>query len=155
MSDFVPQSIELQGSFTLSGRTEPVFQLFSPLGEIRWVPGWSPELLHPPGASWEVGLVFRTREELGDAIWIVTKLDHETHSVEYHRVENGRYVARVAVRCIARGECQTEVHAAYTFIGLSERGNGDIALMTPAAYEEKMARWQRWIQDCLSKGTPR
>jgi len=31
------------------------------------VPGWDPELLHPPGVEWEEGLVFRTREESGGA----------------------------------------------------------------------------------------
>jgi len=52
---------------------------FSPLGERLWVPDWEPEILHPPGESWAQGLIFRTREEKGDAVWLVTALDRAGH----------------------------------------------------------------------------
>ena len=154
MGDFQPRSVELTGSFRIESPAPEAFELFSPLGETLWVPGWSPELLHPPGASWERGLVFRTREERGEAIWVVTKLDREGQTVEYHRVEPGRYVARVAVRCVAHGERETEVHVAYTFVGLSETGNAEIAFMTPEAYEQKMERWKGWITRHLGLRLP-
>lgn len=140
-----PRTIELRGGLVVEGPPEEVFELFSPLGEKAWVPGWDPELIHPPGVTWERGLVFRTREERGEAIWIVTALDRRRHEVEYHRVEPGRYVARVSVVCSARGERQTEVRVTYGFVGLSPAGNEDIARMSAEAYEEKMRRWQGWI----------
>jgi len=146
---FQAKSITLGGSFTLPVPPESAFGLFSPLGEKRWVPGWDPELIHPPGVAWERLLVFRTREERGEAIWVVTALDGARHEVEYHRVESGRYVARVEVRCAARGT-GCEVYVTYTFIGLSEVGNQDIAAMSPPAYEEKMKRWQAWIEAHLA-----
>lgn len=139
-----PRSVELSGRFRTPCDVATAFELFSPLGEKLWVPGWDPELLHPPGRSWERGLVFRTREERGDAIWIVTALERQRHEVEYHRVEAGRYVARVMVGCRAV-DGDTEVEVRYVFVGLSEIGNDDIAAMTGAAFEEKMRRWQRWI----------
>jgi hypothetical protein len=142
---FTARSIELSGGFTLPVAPEACFELFSPLGEKRWVPGWDPELIHPPGAAWERGLIFRTREERGDAIWIVTALDRGRHEVEYHRVEAGRYVARVHVRLSPVAAGGTAVQVTYTFIGLSEAGNQDIAAMSPAAYQEKLARWRGWI----------
>lgn len=147
---FTARSIELTGAFTLPAPPEATFELFSPLGEKAWVPGWNPELIHPPGASWERGLVFRTQEERGEAIWIVTALDRDRHDVEYHRVEAGRYVARVHVRCSPQGTGQTDVRVTYTFIGLSEVGNQDIAAMSSEAYLEKMKRWQGWITAYLS-----
>jgi hypothetical protein len=147
---FTARAIELSGTFTLPISPETAFGLFSPLGEKAWVPGWDPELVHPPGASWERGLIFRTREERGDAIWVVTALDHDTHEVEYYRVEAGRYVARVNVRCSAGPDRRTDVRVTYTFVGLSEVGNQDIAAMSEAAYEEKMRRWQGWITKSLT-----
>jgi len=147
---FTARSIELTGTFTLPGPPEATFELFSPLGEKAWVPGWSPELVHPPGTTWGRGLVFRTQEERGEAVWIVTALDREQHDVEYHRVEAGRYVARVHVRCSEVEGRQTEVRVTYTFIGLSDVGNRDIAAMTSEAYAEKMKRWQGWIAAYLS-----
>lgn len=65
---FAPKSIELSGSFTLGVPPDTAFELFSPVGEKSWVPGWNPELLHPPGVTWERGLIFRTQEERGEAI---------------------------------------------------------------------------------------
>ena len=122
-----------------------MFELFSPLGEKLWVPGWNPELLHPPGVSWARGLIFRTQEERGEAVWVVTTLEREAHQVEYHRVESGRYVARVRVACIAGANGETQVATTYFFVGLSPAGNADIALMTKELYVEKMRRWERWI----------
>ena len=80
---------------------------------------------------------------------MVTALDRDRHEVEYHRVEAGRYVARVDVRCASRAPDQTDVRVTYTFVGLSEVGNQDIAAMSQQAYEEKMRRWQGWITKSL------
>jgi hypothetical protein len=125
VSQFASKSVRLLGKITLAGRVDEVFQLFSPLGERRWVPDWNPELLHPPGVSWEEGLIFRTREETGDAIWVVTRLDRVRHEVEYHRVEPGRYVARIEVGCAEVADQVTEASTLYEFIGLSESGNAE------------------------------
>jgi len=128
-----------------------VFPLFSPVGEKLWVPGWDPELLHPAGTEWAEGLVFRTREERGDAIWIVTRLDRPAHDVEYHRVEPDRYVARIHVHCVAAGQAATDASVEYEFIGLSESGNAEIAAMDEPGYAAKMARWTQWINDHLRR----
>jgi hypothetical protein len=151
MSEFQAKSIQLRGGFRLSGPVNEVFPLFSPLGEKSWVPEWSPELIHPPGVSWQRGQVFRTREEQKEAVWIVTQLNPELHEVEYYRVEPGRYVARVAVLCTSVPEGQTEVHTEYDFVGLSESGNAEISAMDTKSYDAKMKRWQGRISDSLAK----
>src|SRR3990172_4006129 len=137
MSQFASKSSRLVGKITLAGPVDEVFQLFSPLGEKLWVPDWNPELLHPPEVSWEAGLIFRTREETGDAIWVVTLLDRAAHKVEYYRVEPGRYVARIEVSCAGNAEQTTEASTVYEFIGLSESGNAEIAAMTQDSYGQK------------------
>jgi hypothetical protein len=82
---------------------------------------------------------------------VVTRLDQAARTVTYHRVEAGRYVARVEVACRGLGPEQTEAHVGYTFVGLSEVGNADIAAMSPGAYDEKMARWKGWIEAFLER----
>lgn len=144
---FSARSVELSGGFAVDRPVDEVFELFSPLGETRWVPGWEPELLHPQGVSWARGLIFRTREARGEVVWIVTALEYDAHAVEYHRVEPGRYVARVSVRCAAQAERRTQVTVSYAFVGLSDEGNQEIALMTPASYAQKMQRWTDWIAE--------
>lgn len=146
--------MRLRGRIRLDGPIDRVFELFSPVGEKLWVPGWDPELLHPKGVEWDVGLIFRTKEEQGEAIWIVTRLDRSAHDVEYHRVEPGRYLARVTVRCTALGANRTEASTEYEFVGLSERGNAEIAEMDDEAYAAKMERWRRWIDEYLHRNAP-
>lgn len=140
-----PRTAEFSGRFTLAGEIDRLFELFSPLGERAWVPGWDPQLLHPPGAAWEPGLIFRTPEETGDAVWIVTQLDRRAHEVEYHRMEPRRYVARVSVACATLAGGGTEVRVRYAFVGLTAEGNAEVERMTADAYREKLERWQRWI----------
>jgi hypothetical protein len=113
---------------------------------MLWVPEWAPEYLYPADTKWAEGQIFRTREEMGEAIWLVTRLDRALHRVEYHRVEPGRYVAHIAVSCRPLPNRRTEVSTAYSFIGLSEVGNGEIAAMTQQAYDAKMSRWTGWIK---------
>jgi hypothetical protein len=148
---FTPRACTLRGGFAVRGPVETVFPLFSPDGERKWVPGWDPEILHPP-TGWEQGQIFRTREERGDAVWVITRLDRARHEVEYHRVEPGRYVAHIEVRCHAVSDRETEVTTAYSFIGLAAAGNEDIAAMTQAAYDAKMSRWAEWIELSLRPG---
>jgi len=154
MAAFVPRSIVLIGRVKLSASVGQAFQMFSPLGEKLWVPGWDPELLYPPNVAWEEGLIFRTREETGDAVWIVTRLDASGHRVVYHRVEPGRYVARIDVRCGAVADDFTEATTAYSFVGLSESGNDEIAAMTQDSYDEKMDRWTNWINQYFQHQSP-
>ena len=143
------------GELTAPAAVDAVFPLFSPEGERRWVPGWDPEVLHPREDDWREGQLFRTHEETGEAVWIITRLDRSQHRVEYHRVEPGRYVAHITVHCKELPDRRTRVSTAYSFVGLSEIGNRDIASMTQDAYNAKMSRWSEWIHRHLAREGPR
>ena len=149
---FVPRATTFRGRIRLSGPAEKVFPLFSPAGERSWVPGWDPEFLHPPGVSWGEGLVFRTVEESGPAVWVVSHLNMRTHQVTYHRVEPTLYVARIDVACEEASPGITDVSIVYGFVGLSEEGNKRIDAMTEAEYAAKMARWTGWLGRYLASG---
>lgn len=86
----------------------------------------------PPGGQ-EWICFHRTREEAGEAVWIVTTLNRETYEVEYHRVEPGRYVAHVSVRCSPVTDRRTQVGTVYAFVGLSAPDNAEIAFMNKEA----------------------
>lgn len=151
MGVFTPATARLAGTIELHGPVSEVFELFSPEGERLWVPGWNPELLHPPGETWAQGLIFRTQEEKGPAIWVVTRLDRAARDVEYHRIERDRYVARVTVRCASLGDRRTAATVTYEFVGLTDSGNAEIKALTDADYAGKMSRWTGWINDCLTR----
>ena len=146
MTAFAARTKTLEGTLTVSGGVDDVFPLFSPRGERLWVPGWDPEVLHPPESAWCEGQIFRTQEERGEAVWVITRLVREAHRAEYHRVEPGRYVAHVAVRCRAISDRQTQVAVSYSYVGLSEDGNREIEAMSTRDYDAKLARWSGWIE---------
>lgn len=155
MNKFSARTSTFVGELMAHASVDDVFPLFSPQGERQWVPGWDPEVLHPSGNDWREGQVFRTLEEMGEAVWVITRLDQAQHRVEYYRVEPGRYVAHIAVRCEELPNQRTQVSTAYSFVGLSEIGNQDIASMTQEAYKVKMSRWSEWINQHLGNGRRR
>ena len=155
MNLHVPAVRTFAGTIRIPAGIDAAFELFSPLGEKLWVPDWDPELLHPAGATWAAGLIFRTRTANGDAIWIVTRLDRATHAVEYHRVEATHYVVRVAVRCTAAAPDVTAASIEYEFVGLSDAGNAEIAAMDEGGYVARMSRWQEWIERHLRDAAAR
>ncbi len=140
-----------EGRIVLQGPIASVFPMFSPEGEKLWVPGWNPEILHPPGETWCEGLVFRTVEESGPATWVVNHFDPASHNVVYHRLEPEHYVARVEVTCRSKTNTTTEVAVQYTFVPLTPTGLAAIVAMTDESYKEKMMRWQRWIDQALAR----
>ena len=149
IDNFVPRSITLQGRIQIAAPANAAFRMFSPLGEKLWVPGWDPELLYPANSTWQEGLIFRTREETGDAVWIVSQLDMSAYRVTYYRLEPTRYAVRVEVRCNPITDELTEAVTEYSFVGLSHDGNDAIAAITQDSYDAKMARWANWIDMCL------
>ena len=149
MSHFVPSSIDLNGRLIVNLPVDDAFPLFSPEGERLWIREWDPEPLYPRGVEWAQGQIFRTQEERGVGVWVVSALDRAMHTVEYYRVESNRYVARVRVRCHAQGTSRTRADVSYLFVGLTAQGNADIGEMTVDAYEEKMQRWERLIREYL------
>ena len=149
---FLPLKASFTGRIRLNGSIERVFPLFSPIGEKEWVPAWDPEILHPAGGFWQEGLIFRTSEESGSAVWIISNLDIAAHRVSYHRVEPTHYVARIDVTCYEVSTGVTDVSTAYTFVGLSDEGNETISAMTAEEYAVKMIRWTSWLERCLANG---
>lgn len=148
---FVPKSRTFSGSVTLGVEPTKAFSLFSPVGERQWVPGWEPDLLYPIGVDWAEGQLFCTREESGDAIWVVSRLDKSNWNVLYYRVEPGRYVARIDIRVVPIDDVNSQALIVYSFVGLSEAGNNEIETMSQRAYDEKMRRWSDWLETCLGQ----
>jgi hypothetical protein len=146
---FVPESATFEGEFQVRQPVEQAFPLFSPRGEEAWAPGWKPELLHPAGAEWETGLVFRTVHEGQESIWFVRSLDRERHSVTYDRVDIGLTATTVSVTCADAGGDTTDVTVRYTFVGISEAGNDFVRSRSDAEHAAKMGRWE----DEIAAGT--
>jgi hypothetical protein len=152
---FVPESVTFEGSFRVHQPAEHAFPLFSPRGEEAWVPGWKPEMLHPAGAEWETGLVFRTVHDGQESIWFVRSLDRDAHRVTYDRVDLGMTATTVSVRCEAAGSDTTNVSVTYTFVGITDAGNAFVRAQKRDEFAAKMERWQDAIAALRSSSQTR
>ena len=83
-------------------------------------------------------------------IWLTTRLDREQHRATYHRFESGRFVACVDVSSRSVPDQGTETTVAYSYVGLSESGNREIAVMTQEDYDAKLIQWAEWIERYLT-----
>lgn len=148
---FDAHTVTLTGTIVLAAPVDEVFELFSPLGEKKWVEGWNPQILFPKGGTWNQGMVFRTFSPGQEATWIVAELDLHAHRVVYYRVEPARLVARVEVRCRALAADRTEATIVYSYVGLTQAGNDHLAEWTDAAYKAKMDRWEGVINEYVRR----
>lgn len=148
-ANFAAQGVTRVGSIVLEGAVDEVFPLFGPVDEKKWVAGWEPEVVYPAWAEMEQGMVFRTRDGEDEFVWVMTHLDRARHEVEYHNVAAGFQVRRIEVRCRPLTANRTEATVAYSYVGLSERGNQELAAMDESAYAEKMKHWEQTINNYL------
>jgi hypothetical protein len=88
---------------------------------------------------------------MGEAIWITADLDPANHIVEYYRVEPGYLLAHIVVQCHEVEPARTRVVVSYSYVGLTETANQDIAAMSQDAYREKLENWSQWIENYLSR----
>jgi Polyketide cyclase / dehydrase and lipid transport len=150
MRAFEPLHVARAGSIRLHAPPDEVFPLFTPVGETRWVPGWSPAFLHPSTGEAREGTTFLTRADgEGETIWMV--MEHDApRRVVYARVTPSSRAGRVEVRCEPAEDGTTIAHVRYTFTALSDHGNDYLAALTDEAYRGWMEEWERRVNGCLA-----
>lgn len=100
----------VSGEFELPVSAAEAIHFFTPEGERIWVPGWDP--VYPAGdASESTGTVFTTDAAGAETIWIVERINRNTHSAAYSRVTPGHHAGTVKVQCadLAEGGCVVTV----------------------------------------------
>lgn len=137
--------IERSGRFLLESPLARVAPCFTPEGERAWAPGWDPEYLHPSDGALGPGLVFRTRIDGEETVWMALRADFAAGEFEYARLTPGSRVGTVSVRCAERSAGVTEVTVVYRMTGLSPEGNARLAALDEAAYAEFLEEWRTAI----------
>ena len=144
-SSFVPVHVERTGTLRVALPLREAFGFFSPEGERRWVAGWAPRYLHPPGTpSDAAGTVFTTDHNHEDTVWLVLRYSPVEAVAEYARLTPGSRVGTVTVTAVAQGDA-TEVQVTYRLTSLSPKGNEALDAMTPEAYAAMLREWESLI----------
>ena len=140
-----------RGSFELPMEPDRVFPLFTPLGEIDWVPGWKPRFVHPADGTFERDQVFVTGEEEGAelTLWSVVRVDESAREAEYLRITPGSRLGRVAV-AVRPEAAGSRVEVMYCLTALLDEAETQLAEFAEG-YDAMLLTWQRLTREYLEK----
>src|SRR3954466_15223818 len=103
LEKIMTERISQSGELHLHGHIEKVFALFTPKGELLWIPTWKYAPLYPPSGETVQDTVFRT--DAGAPTTPLAHNDPPTRSV--YVFMNADAVARIEVTC--RAASPTEI----------------------------------------------
>ena len=147
---FAPAHIERSGMVRVAAAVREAFYYFTPDGERLWVPGWSPEYLHPHDGAQCEGAVFRTRAGGEDTLWMITRLVPEIGEAEYVRVTPDSRMGTVSIRCAPEDPTATTVHVTYRLTALSAGGNHVLEAFG-RDFDAMMSEWAAAVSGVLER----
>lgn len=127
-------------------------ELFTPEGERRWVPDWSPDYLFRAGGGDEIDTVFRTEHDGEETLWIVLEHDLEEHDAAYARITPGSRLGTVTVDVEPIDETSCWVEVCYELTALTAAGNEVLRRFDAAAFRAMLDEWERRIAAVLEGG---
>ncbi|TDB74843.1 SRPBCC family protein [Actinomadura sp. KC216] len=135
----------------LSGRVrvplppDEAFDLFTPRGEERWVPGWHPRFPVDGADDTEPGTVFETVHDGDTTIWLVLARDPHRRRISYARVTPGHRAGTVTVDIAGDGTATVT----YDLTALTGEAARDLDAFA-AAYPAHLRSWEDAIAAHLS-----
>ena len=104
-----------------AGRPEQVFPLLCPVREYDWIDGWSCVMVCSDSGVAERGCVFRTRSELGDEVWTVSRYE-PARAIEFVRFTAGVQMMTMDIDLTLWQEQTTKARVRFTYTALSPAG---------------------------------
>ena len=141
------RTIEHFAYFTLPVPISELFPLFSPEGEMRWVPGWEYENImgHKNLCEDYIFTTCNHDHASTQAVWLVKKYEPYRHYIQFYKVEAGDKVGVITVRCARLVDKQTKVEVRYRYTALSPAGEKFIAAFDKAAYASFIEEWRHLL----------
>jgi hypothetical protein len=140
-----PMRASQTGEQRVHGPIDKVFPLFTPKGELLWIPAWKYTPVYPATGETERDMVFRTDDDT--TTWTLARYEPPNTSV--YVLMNPDVVARIEVNCRAESPKQTVVRITYTWTALTERGRHHVA--SPEEFKARMNRWKVWLDEYAAK----
>src|SRR5215468_3170194 len=135
----------------LQGTAAKVFPLLCPVREAEWAEGWLPDLVISSSGVAERDCVFTTSDEVGTAIWYVTRHEPEKWFVEMLKILPGVTACRLSIQLSEKGnECLADV--TYTHTSIGPAGDEFVAKFTADYYQKFMQTWENALNHFLKTG---
>lgn len=130
---------------------ETVFPLLCPVRENDWVQGWDPVLVVSASGVAEPDCLFVTSDRGRDAIWVVTRLDRASWTIEFVKVTPGVTVGQIRVTLTAEPG-GTAADVTYQHTALGDAGREFVESFTEEFYEAFMKEWEASMNHYLTTG---
>lgn len=140
------------GTLTVMAPAATTLELFTPEGERRWVPDWSPDYLFRAGGGDEIDTVFRTEHDGEETYWIVLEHDLEEHDAAYARITPGSRLGTVTVDVEPIDETSCWVEVCYELTAMSAAGNDALRRFDVKAFRAMLDEWERRIAAVVEGG---
>jgi hypothetical protein len=130
---------------------ERVFPLLCPVREADWIVGWDPLRVVSASGVAERECVFVTGAEPEDAIWYVTRHEHDEGFVEMLKITPRLTACRLSIQLReVAGGCEADITYMHTSLGPA--GDAFVADFTAAYYAQFMRDWEARINHYLEHG---
>lgn len=120
---FQSERLVVTHGFDLPRAAELCLPLFTPKGELAWVPDWAPHFLYPSDGTTERGMVFTTASDGITTTWAMTVHAPAEGRVAYVRMTPGLRAVSLSVTCRPVTPTSCTVSVSYELTGLSDAGN--------------------------------
>lgn len=150
---FEPRRLIREYRQTIHASPEKVFPLLCPVREADWLDGWRFSMIYSGSGFVEEGAVFRTAHEgEEDTVWVVTRHDTETLSVDFVRFTPGSRTCLLKISVKPRNDNSSFVHIRYVYTGITSAGNDFIDGFTEEAFVEAMKFWEKSMNYFIETG---
>ena len=139
------ERISQSGELRLRGPVEKAFSLFTPKGELLWIPTWKYTPVYPPNGETEQNRVFYTED--GANTWTLAHYDPPNRSI--YVFMNTNVVVRIEVTCRAASPAETIMRITHTWTALTDQAHN--LFPTDDAYKLKMENWKTWLDEYAEK----
>lgn len=121
------------------------FELFTPEGESRWVPGWEPQY-GTEDADERPATVFVTAVGGVETHWVIIEIDRRSRSAAYARITPGVHGGVVRVRCDSLTGDRTAVTVSYDMTLLDDTSESALDGFRDDDFEGALRQWSELIE---------
>lgn len=137
---------------TVDAKIDDVFPLLCPVEEIKWAPGWNPELVITESGVVEEDCMFNTATNGSKEFWHFMNYDKKEYSFDLLHLTPGVTHRKLAVTLTPISNTKTACQISETLTALSDEGKKSVDKRTKEKYDEFMKHWEMSINYYLKHG---
>jgi hypothetical protein len=140
----------------LNAPPEAVFPLLCPVAELKWAPGWMPEVVFSVSGVVEQECIFITPPEFPsepqNSIWVVSNYDPGNLSLVMYKVTPEHTISKLEISLENDSENTTSANISYEVTVIGMAGNSFMEEFTTDWYRDFMLDWEKALNHYLKTG---